>query len=86
MLTQKNTKYSYARRILALPILFGVSFALLVNAKNIESLVEACSFNNWQVKIGKPLYSDSFGKINTPQGNYIGMQKYNALVIYEALK
>ena len=57
-----------------------------VNAKNIESLVEACSFNNWQVKIGKPLYSDSFGKINTPQGNYIGMQKYNALVIYEALK
>jgi manganese/zinc/iron transport system substrate-binding protein len=57
-----------------------------VNAKNIESLVEACSFNNWQVKIGKPLYSDSFGEINTPQGNYIGMQKYNALVIYEALK
>ena len=36
MLTQKNTKYSYARRILALPILFGVSFALLINAKNIE--------------------------------------------------
>lgn len=36
MLTQKNTKYSYARRILALPILFGVSFGLLVNAKNIE--------------------------------------------------
>ena len=36
MLTQKNTKYSYARKILALPILFGVSFALLVNAKNIE--------------------------------------------------
>lgn len=36
MLTQKNTKYSYARRILALPILFGVSFALLVNAKNKE--------------------------------------------------
>ena len=36
MLTQKNTKYSYARRILVLPILFGVSFALLINAKNIE--------------------------------------------------
>lgn len=36
MLTQKNTKYSYARRILALPILFVVSFALLVNAKNTE--------------------------------------------------
>lgn len=36
MLTQKTTKYSYARRILALPILFFVSFALLVNAKNTE--------------------------------------------------
>lgn len=36
MLTQKSTKYSYARRILALPILFVISFALLVNAKNRE--------------------------------------------------
>ena len=36
MLTKQKTKFSYARRILALPILFGVSFALLVNAKNIE--------------------------------------------------
>lgn len=36
MLTQQKTKFSYARRILALPILFGVSFALLVNAKNKE--------------------------------------------------
>jgi hypothetical protein len=34
MLTTQKTKFSYARRILALPILFGVSFALLVNAKN----------------------------------------------------
>lgn len=36
MLTQQKTKFSYARRILALPILFVVSFALLVNAKNKE--------------------------------------------------
>lgn len=36
MLTQKTTKYGYARRILALPILFVISFALLVNAKNTE--------------------------------------------------
>jgi hypothetical protein len=36
MLTTQKTKFSYARRILALPILFGVSFALLVNAKNKE--------------------------------------------------
>lgn len=38
MLTMKTTKYSYTRRILALPILFMVSFALLVNAKNKEIL------------------------------------------------
>ena len=36
MLTKQKTKFSYARRILALPILFLVSFALLVNAKNKE--------------------------------------------------
>lgn len=36
MLTQKTTKYSYARRILALPILFLLAFILLVNAKNKE--------------------------------------------------
>ncbi len=36
MLTKKTTKYSYARRILALPILFAVSFTLLVHAKNKE--------------------------------------------------
>lgn len=36
MLTKQNSKFSYARRILALPILFAVSFALLVNAKNKE--------------------------------------------------
>lgn len=57
-----------------------------VNSKNIESLVEACSFNNWYLKIGKPLYSDSFGEMNTTEGNYIGMQRYNAWAIYEALK
>ncbi len=65
---------------------FAVFSEHAVNSKNIESLVEACLFKNWQVKIGQPLYSDSFGEINTPEGNYIGMQKYNALVIYEALK
>lgn len=36
MLTQKTTHYSYARRILVLPMLFIISFALLVNAKNTE--------------------------------------------------
>ncbi len=36
MLTKSKTKYSYARRIFALPLLFMLSFAYLVNAKNKE--------------------------------------------------
>ncbi|WP_300675578.1 M56 family metallopeptidase [Soonwooa sp.] len=36
MLTKSKTKYSYARRIFALPLLFMLSFAYLVNAKNQE--------------------------------------------------
>lgn len=36
MLSKNSTKYSYARRILALPVLFILSFVYLVNAKNYE--------------------------------------------------
>ncbi len=36
MLTKSKTKYSYARRLFALPILFILTFAYLVNAKNRE--------------------------------------------------
>ncbi|RNA62605.1 hypothetical protein D1631_12000 [Chryseobacterium nematophagum] len=36
MLQKPKTKFGYARRILALPVLFSVAFAYLVNAKNRE--------------------------------------------------
>jgi hypothetical protein len=36
MLQKPNTKFGYARRILALPVVFTVAFAYLVNAKNQE--------------------------------------------------
>lgn len=36
MLQKPNTKYGYARRIFALPVLFTVAFAYMVNAKNKE--------------------------------------------------
>lgn len=36
MLTKSKTKFSYARRLFALPILFILAFAYLVNAKNRE--------------------------------------------------
>ncbi len=36
MLQQSKTKFGYARRILALPVVFTVAFAYMVNAKNKE--------------------------------------------------
>lgn len=36
MLQKPKTKYGYARRMLALPVVFSVAFAYLVNAKNQE--------------------------------------------------
>ncbi|MCE3074623.1 M56 family metallopeptidase [Chryseobacterium gwangjuense] len=36
MLQQSQTKFGYARRILALPVVFTVAFAYMVNAKNKE--------------------------------------------------
>ena len=36
MLKKSKTKFSYARRILALPLLFSLSFLYLINAKNKE--------------------------------------------------
>ncbi|MCW4452364.1 hypothetical protein OK344_09090 [Kaistella sp. BT6-1-3] len=36
MLTKSKTRFSYARRLFALPILFIIAFAYLVNAKNRE--------------------------------------------------
>lgn len=36
MLQKPNTKFGYARRILALPVVFTIAFAYLVNAKNQE--------------------------------------------------
>ena len=36
MLKKSKTKYSYARRILALPLLFALAFIYMINAKNKE--------------------------------------------------
>ena len=73
MLTKKNTKNSYARRILALPILFGVSFALLVNAKNKE-------IRDFNVSVSKMLKDtariDSARAVISPDG--IGKDVKNA--------
>ena len=65
MLTKNKTKYSYARKLFALPILFFMVFAYMVNAKNkeIKETNKAIEIAVEQLKTDtvkpKPLESDS---------------------------
>lgn len=56
-----------------------------VPQRNVEALQEAVKAKGFEVKIGRPLYSDSFGDYGTAQGSYIGMLRFNAGIIGEAL-
>ncbi|ASW73291.1 antirepressor [Chryseobacterium piperi] len=61
MLQKPKTKFGYARRILALPVLFTVAFAYMVNAKNKEiketniAIEEAVA----QIKTAAPIQKDT---------------------------
>lgn len=57
-----------------------------VPLKSIEAVVEGCKARGHQVKIGGNLYSDAMGDPLTPEGNYIGMFRFNVHTIVEALK
>lgn len=57
-----------------------------VSQKSIQAVVEGCNQKNHPVKTGGTLYSDAMGAAGTDEGNYIGMVKHNANVMYEALK
>lgn len=70
MLQKPKTKFGYARRILALPVLFTVAFAYLVNAKNREieetnlSIEKAVSeMKKDTIRPGKPIQ----GNITEPK-------------------
>ncbi len=54
--------------------------------KTIEAVQEACKAQNWDVKIGGELYSDSLGAPDQKGGTYIGMVKANIDTIVDALK
>lgn len=56
-----------------------------VSKRNLEALQEAVSAKGFKVNIGRPLYSDSVGPYGTAQASYIGMMRYNAGIIAEAL-
>ncbi|MCQ9633858.1 hypothetical protein MP477_02675 [Chryseobacterium sp. WG23] len=53
MLQKPNTKFGYARRIFALPVLFSVAFAYMVNAKNKEIEETNISIKNAVLQIQK---------------------------------
>ncbi len=53
MLQKPKTKFGYARRILALPVVFTVAFAYLVNAKNQEIKATNIEIKKAVARIGK---------------------------------
>ncbi|GEN74809.1 hypothetical protein CHA01nite_05490 [Chryseobacterium hagamense] len=53
MLQKPKTKFGYARRILALPVVFTVAFAYLVNAKNQEIRATNIEIKKAIARIGK---------------------------------
>ncbi len=56
-----------------------------VPRRSLEALQEAVAAKGFQVSIGRPLYSDSIGPYGTAQASYVGMMRYNAGIIAEAL-
>ena len=56
-----------------------------VSEKAIQSVIEGCKQKGHLVKIGGSLYSDALGARDTPEGTYIGMQKFNLGLIANGL-
>ncbi len=53
--------------------------------RNIEALQEAVRAKGHEVRIGRPLYSDSIGDYGTAQASYVGMMRFNSGIISEEL-
>lgn len=56
-----------------------------VPQRNIEAVQAAVRAKGFEVKIGGQLFSDAMGTPGTPEGNYIGMVRYNIDTIVKAL-
>lgn len=56
-----------------------------VPRRNVEALQEAVKAKGHEVRIGRPLYSDSVGDYGTAQATYVGMMRFNAGIIGEEL-
>ncbi len=56
-----------------------------VSPKMINALLEAVRANNFDIKIGGTLCSDSLGDVDSPSGTYVGMYEENMAKIKDAL-
>jgi len=56
-----------------------------VSDRSARSVVEGCAAKGHSVTIGEPLYSDSLGRVGSPQGTWAGMIRHNAKSIANAL-
>lgn len=57
-----------------------------VPRKSLEAVIEGCEQRGHAVKIGGTLFSDAMGEAGSPEGNYLGMVKYNVSTIVQNLK
>lgn len=57
-----------------------------VPRKSLEAVIEGCAQRGSPVKIGGTLFSDAMGEAGSPEGNYVGMVKWNVNMIVENLK
>lgn len=56
-----------------------------VPPRTIEAVQAAVQAQGFEVKIGGTLFSDALGSPGTPEGTYIGMLRYNAKTLADAL-
>ena len=56
-----------------------------VPPRTIEAVQAAVQAQGFEVKIGGTLFSDALGSPDTPEGTYIGMLRYNAKTLADAL-
>lgn len=85
MLQKPKTKYSYARRLFALPILFVMAFAYLVNAKNREIKTTNNELKAMVEEMGQTQISDT-AKAKTPKGESIELEAHKIKKEQEKLK
>ena len=57
-----------------------------VPKRTVEALKAAVNSKNHEVVIGGTLFSDALGNLETPEGTYIGMFKFNVHTIVTSLK